>query len=91
MGLANKYLNISEGKQINEELPRKLDIAIKKIEKKPTAFKAEAFGYLFTELVDTLSETPNGIRILKEFQDVAYETATGGVEDDSELETEMTV
>lgn len=88
ISLAKKYSNIVEGKKLNEDLPPKLEMAMKKIERKPTAFKAEAYGYLFTELCDTLSQTPMGMRILKEFKDVAYETATGGVEDEEELETE---
>lgn len=85
MSLSKKYLNLNES-AINEELPKKLEVALERLEKKPAQKQAEMAMSLLKDLIGKVAETAQGVRLLKEFAPTAYDTVVRGAEGEEETD-----
>lgn len=83
MKLAEQYLKMHEKeivveKNINEDLPPKLQTALDRLSKKPTQAKADLGVSLLNDLIQTMATSPAGIKMLKEFAVKAYDAVVRG-------------
>jgi hypothetical protein len=68
---------------VNEDLPVKLQAALDRLERKPAAKQAPMAMKLLMTLIEEVSQTAQGVRLLKAFAPEAYEVVIrGGGEED---------